>query len=271
MHPFISNKYGANNDAPFRKSIAAALLKIVFSIYLGIAVIVTSGQMIREYYDVKEAVVYELTVFEQVFAKSLGFALWNVDMPELESLVAGIIKFPDIVGIKVMDHKKSAILAGRGIVLNEEGEPVSMEDEDILNTDPDNELFSKLFSHEFPVRYAHDLGSEHVGTAVIYSSSFAIFQKVKWGFLYILASAVIKTVALWFIFLWVGRILLSRPLMALTSAAEQLQADNLENVRVDIRSSGENELKILAEVFNQMAAKLYYSRIELHKTNQHLE
>ncbi|MCP4350208.1 MAG: hypothetical protein GY795_32425 [Desulfobacterales bacterium] len=270
MHPIISNKYGAN-DAPFRKSIAAALLKIVFSIYLGIAVIVTSGQMIREYYDVKEAIVYELTVFEQVFAKSLGFALWNVDMPELESLVAGIIKFPDIVGIKVMDHKKNAILAGRGIVLNKEGEPLSMENGDILNTDPDNELFSKLFSHEFPVRYTHDLGSEHVGTTVIYSSSFAVFQKVKWGFLYILTSAIIKTVALWFIFLWVGRILLSRPLMALTSAAEQLQMDNLKNVRVDIRSSGENELKILAEVFNQMAAKLYYSRIELHKTNQHLE
>ena len=70
----------------------------------------------------------------------------------------------------------------------------------------------------------------------------------------------IKTLALWFIFLWVSRLLLNRPLSILTQATEKIDLETLENQTIDVRTKGRNELKILEETFNEMIQKLLLAR-----------
>ena len=84
----------------------------------------------------------------------------------------------------------------------------------------------------------------------------------------------IKTFALWIIFLIFGRIILGRPLESLTRAVQAVNPDNLghseeEQLRVDVKgpsgglfrrrfdtSIPSNELQVLAEAFNTMIEKL---------------
>ncbi|MCP4688922.1 MAG: PAS domain S-box protein, partial [Desulfobacterales bacterium] len=85
------------------------------------------------------------------------------------------------------------------------------------------------------------------------------------GYALIVINAVIKTIALWVIFLYVSRFVLRRPLSILTSATKKLNLENLEHFKIDIQSSGQDELKILQEAFNDMIKKLILGREQFEK------
>jgi nitrogen-specific signal transduction histidine kinase len=67
------------------------------------------------------------------------------------------------------------------------------------------------------------------------------------GFVFILVNSVIKTVALWVLFLAVSRKHLSQPLGELTALTRNINMDKLDKLRVTINTHGRNELKLLEE------------------------
>lgn len=83
--------------------------------------------------------------------------------------------------------------------------------------------------------------------------------------LLILLASIIKMAAFWVIVLFVGQRMLNRPLAILTKGARQLNLDNLENFRMDIRTKGRDELKVLEETFNSMVKKLLDARTILYE------
>ncbi|MCP3901316.1 MAG: PAS domain S-box protein, partial [Desulfobacteraceae bacterium] len=84
-------------------------------------------------------------------------------------------------------------------------------------------------------------------------------------------NAVLKTAALWLIFLWFSTKLLRKPLGVLTNATADISLDNLGAFSVDTKTVGQNEIKILEETMVSMAAELHKAMMVHKKDEKELE
>ena len=214
--------------------------------------------MIAEYLHTRDLVLQELKILEKTFQPSLEQALWEMNKAQLHSTLKGIMELPIIVGVQIKNPK--------GKLLGEMGD-VS---ESVVSSGM-GESSSGLFWNTFHIRHTREDRSFLVGSVTIYSSRIVVFDKVKFSFLFLIINAVIKIIGFWILFLWISRVLLSRPLAELTQAAKQLNLDNLENVKVQVRTKGRDEFRILQEAFTSMIQKLFQTRSELYKSKEQLE
>ncbi|MBU3914589.1 response regulator [bacterium] len=258
-----------------RKSIAIRLMRVVFSLYIIITITITVVHMVAEFRDTKNTVLDELKIIQQTSGEALTLALFDINMNQFYKSMQGLLKFPTVVGCKVINAEGG--ISATGIVKNEEGEIVSAritkkDDYQNVSTEygfsPVNAFETTgLFSHEFKLVHKYKLGGAEmeVGTVILYSNSSVVFDKVRFGFLIIVVNSIIKTIALWVIFLWFGRRIISHPLAELTDAAERLEMGNLEKVKIIKDSYKESELGVLEDAFNFMIGKLLTARDELEK------
>ncbi len=231
-----------------KDSIATKLLKIVFSFYFILTLAVTLFHMLAEYRYTKENIINELSLFEKTFGPGIANSLWDMNMDQLRSIYSGMIRFPIVIGVRVEDGKGREIGAV-GIFPIQNGNMVSADHKA-------NQEIMGLFEYRFPVMFSYEGITEKMGETVIYSNSSVVFERVQLGFLFIIVNAIIKTFFLWIIFLMVSQRLLTRPLSILTASTEQLDPDALEQIHIDIGTSGRNELKVLEQAFNTMIRKL---------------
>ncbi len=235
----------------FKDSIASKLLRVVFIFYLAIAVTVTVIHMAAEYYYMKDDVYGELVNLQRTFEPIIATALWNVNLEQIESAAEGAMRVPVIYGVRVDDERGKTLIdmgahknGGFGV--------------------------SKAFSHEFDVRFEDRGVSHYAGHVWLFSDTRIVFKRVWLGFLFIVVNALIKTAALWIIFLWVSRKLLSKPLQRLIKATDRMDLDHLEGARLDMKTSGRNELKILEESYNSMIQKLNDTMTERKRAEESL-
>ncbi len=105
-----------------RKSIAIRLMRVVFSLYIVITLTITLIHMVAEFRDTKNTVVDELKIIQQTSGAALTLALFDINMNQFYQSMQGLLKFPIVVGCKVI-HTDGGISAV-GIVKNEEGKIV---------------------------------------------------------------------------------------------------------------------------------------------------
>ncbi|MGK0289056.1 MAG: serine phosphatase RsbU (regulator of sigma subunit)/HAMP domain-containing protein [bacterium] len=245
-------------------SIAKQLLTAVFSIYFIVAVTVTLIHMSVDYMNAKEKIIDNLRGFQETFQESLSGAIWNMDESQVNALLLGILKIPTIVGAKILDQDDSELLAGAGTYIDSQGKIILKPQilGKVIRKAPQTK--AKLFSYRFPVMYREPGGRKvQVGFVTFYSSTDIVFAQVKVSFSFIIINSVIKTIALWIIFLTFSRKLLGIPLSALTEATRNLDLKNLDNCQISIKTKGENELKLLEIAFNGMIQKLLLSKERL--------
>ncbi len=245
-----------------KNSITTQLLKAVFSIYFVLTVVVTCGHMTQDYLHTKDSVIDELEVIRKTFELSLATAIWDMNFAQLKSVYIGMYTFPSIIGVKILDPNGKSI-GMRGEIINKNGKAVIIDEK---GNQVKKEGASKLFWKTYPIIFIDEGEKNIVGEATIYSSTNVVFNRVKLGFIIILANSIIKTLALWFLFLWIARYMLSRPLTRLTNAADQISLDRLDDVHVDVKTKGRNELKVLEDAFNMMIQKLAASKEEIKKS-----
>ncbi|MBF0280814.1 MAG: response regulator [SAR324 cluster bacterium] len=250
-----------------KDSIATQLLKVVFSVYIIITLTVTFAHLGTEFFNTKKKIVFELKVIGDTFGPSLAQALWDINLEQLQPMFLGMVNYPTVVGTKLINEHGVEIGAS-GVVTNTHGDLI-MVGPDGMETSSGRHL--GLFHHSFPIIH-HRQGKEiRVGEAIIYSSNGVVFEKVKLGFYFIVINSIIKTLALWILFLWASRRFISRPLSALTDATQQLSLDRLDDFVVNIKTKGRNELKILEESFNRMVQNLISTRDDLRASYHRLE
>ena len=106
-----------------RHSIIFYLLKIVFSIYLLITLVLTLLHMGAEYVNVKEIIRAEIKSIVEIFGPGLSKELWNFNLDFINSLGAGLLKNPMIVGIEISqsDQNRVAWDWQGGVVLDKTG------------------------------------------------------------------------------------------------------------------------------------------------------
>ncbi|HEA64701.1 MAG TPA: PAS domain S-box protein, partial [Candidatus Aminicenantes bacterium] len=253
-----------------KDSIATQLITVVFSIYFLVALTLTLIHMTAEYYDTKDSVIQDLRMLHKTFEPGLAKFVWDFEKGALHAAITGLLNIPIVEGIKV-ENSSGDEIGMAGTVLNHKGERIVIDqDGNILSTIRETGI-SELFFEKFSLNFVYEGEKQKVGNITLYSSTDVVFGKVQYGFILIIVNAIIKTVALWIIFLIAGRFLLHRPLSLLTKATEQLNPDNLENFKVDIQTSARNELKVLEKSFNEMIQKLLNARKALNANARELK
>ncbi len=249
-----------------RDSLSTRLLKIVFSIYFVITLTVTLIHMTAEYYNARESVIRELMALHKTFEQSLATASWEMNQNQLQSMTVGLENSPIVEGVKFKLDVIGTVASGS--TLDDQGNLVRNGSEGQIQPSDEDPSASDLIAYPFEIMHKHFGEVRHMGSGVLYSSSSVVFQKVKYGFAFILVNAIIKTLALWIIFLLVGRMILSRPLARFTDALEKITPDEFSEI--DIQTTGNNELKVLEQAFNSMMKKLFLARKALKSSMEAL-
>lgn len=237
-------------------SIAARLLRIIFSCYFVVTVVVTGLQLGAEYTHTRNRVENELAAMQQTFGPGIADALWRFNDDILRGILSGMSQIPAVVGVKIVDEH-GALVRAVGTVTDTDGaRKRASADGRLINATPGDSFFEEMFSRDFPVVFVDEKGeSRSIGTWTVYSNQRVIVRQVKHGFLLILVNSVIKTLALWFIFLLVVRRWLGRPLRQLSEFVGRINLDNLGDPIV-LQDRGRNELHQLAAKLNEMTASI---------------
>lgn len=255
----------------FKDSISTKLFKMVFGLYIGIAVLLTIFHMLVDYSDSKEDIKRDLKTFYNTFQPGLEKALWTFNMEQINALLSGIVEIPVVVGIKIDDSDGTQIGAA-GVIIYQEEKLVEVD----RNGNPTKEVdgaVRDLFWYEDIIKHKSNISGKesHLAKVTIYSDNAIVFSKVKRGYTILIINSIIKTIALWVIFLWMSRIYLTRPFSMLTSAIGAINFDNLEKSRISVMNSSKNEFKAIENSFNRMLSNLSQAKHMSERTRQRLE
>jgi len=245
-----------DNTPPLIDSIAARLLRIIFSCYFVVTVVVTALQLGAEYTHTRNRVEKELAAMQQTFGPGIADAMWRFNDDILRGILSGMAEMPAVVGVKVIDER-GALVRAVGTVADADGTRKRADAEGRLATATAGDgFFEEMFSRDFPVVFVNEKGeSKNIGTWTVYSNQRVIVRQVEHGFVLILVNSVIKTLALWFIFLLVVRRWLGRPLRQFSDFVGRINLDNLGDPIV-LQDRGRNELHLLAAKLNEMTANI---------------
>ncbi len=237
-----------SNSISVKHSIATLLLRKVFLLYFIIAVLISSAYLGFLYYETKVSIEQQLQTYEKTFAKGFTLHVWNMEKLETQALIEGMLQLPYVIGITISQEETGQVFAHTGQFLDKKKSSQS----------------SALFSHSFKLYYQRSDETFRLGEVHIYSSLHFIWQALKLDYLLVIASAIIKTIALWFIFLYYSQHYLQYPLEQLTQATSQVNFNHLEPIKIDLSNHKQDELYLLKQQFNVMLDKLRlaYSKLE---------
>jgi len=236
-----------------KDTLASQILIRVFSIYLLIASIVTISHIFWQYQDTKLIVTKEIEDSYAMVAPSLTKSLWDYNNEQINETLKGMELLPFISSVFLTDIS-GEIYNSKGIIKSVNFN--KMKQDKLI-------VFSAPLIHYLSNNNQTKKKQQVVGTLVIYGDNNELYQRMKWGVWLLIINALIKTLALWFTFIAVGRFMLSKPLNAFTEATKSLNLNNPEPQNIDIHISEKNELKDLEESFNDMTLGLYDVKKEL--------
>ncbi len=251
-----------------KDSIATQLIKIVFALYCVVAIFITTTQILLEYNHTKTQIHNELGINEKIFEPVLAVGLWNLDEEQIQSTLQGMLAIPIVTGIKIEQDGQQ--LKAMGVIkeqnsairhYNNLGEPV---DVDLSNV-------SEIFSYSFAINYTFRSQAREVGVATVYSDSSAVLERVEMGVMLLIINSIVKTIALWVLFFYVGRRILLRPLNKLIDAIQSVDFNTLGKFDIKLKSKRKNELTVLQDSFSSMLNQLADARNKIVNLNNNLE
>lgn len=246
-----------------KSNLAERLLRIIFGCYFIVTLVVTCAQLTAEYRHTKDRVTQEIGAMEHTFGPSITGALWRFNGEVLGSILTGVRALPIVVGVKVEDEQ-GKLLRAIGTVDDARGKRMEAGvDGQLVPSAAPGILFDHIFSRSFAAVYADEAGDRHpVGRWTVYTSQQVVVRQVQYGFFLILVNSVIKTLALWFIFLYVIKRTLGQPLRQMSDFVGQLNIDNIGDRDFVLHDKGKHELHQLTDKLNQMAGTLRKSVAE---------
>ncbi len=231
---------------PLKRSIAVKLLKVVFGIYFALTIVITVIHVAIEYVHTRDSVQMELKRIQGTFEPALRLALWQINKDQLHSLAIGISNLSVVTALEIIGEDDKVLKAIK----------------------PAGEGKTGGFYHEFSV--VEQFGKEIFALADvrIYSSHGVVMERIKVGFMLIVLNAVIKSTALWLLFLWAFRKYLFDVLKRFTSAVDEVDLENIQREPLDLGVREPNELKHLESSFNNMLTKIADGKEQLFRVER---
>ena len=225
--------------------------------------------MEEEYRHTQQDIAKELQSYEVIFGDILGQAFWDVDRERILTIAKGLYEVPIVVGVKIEKLKSQQQSHESGTEIM--GELGRGDDFNVEQNKEQAQKFESTFSYRFPVNYSYFGEVNLLGYVTLYSDSTVVLNRIKLGYLYLIANAIIKTLALWFIFLWFSRKFLLSPLSRLTHAINELNFNSLSEFHVDLKIKKDNELTVIEKSFTKMVHALAESKKDVMNFNIQLE
>ena len=248
-------------------SIATQLIRLVFALYCVVAILITLIQILLEYQHTEKTIKQELTLNQPIFGPVLSSSVWDLDVLQMQNTLNGMLAAPIVTGVKITQEGK--LLAATGVVEHNarlaEFDQHGVEDLSIYNLQAPSIRFS------FDIRYQFRQQQRTIGQVTVYSNSSVVLDRVEMGIILLVINSVLKTIALWLLFYYVGRRILVRPLNRLLHSINRVDLAHLEKFEIDLKSQGNNEFAVIQTAFSDMVANLHSTKIQLLDIQQHLE
>ncbi|MFM8454730.1 MAG: two-component system sensor histidine kinase NtrB [Gammaproteobacteria bacterium] len=249
----------------------------MFSIYFIITVLLTAIQMYSEYRSTEGQIKEDLKILEQSFAPAISSSLWTFETNLVAKAGDGLLNNPKVVGVKI-EQKGDFVWSWIGGLYKDRTEEIQNKFIETESVKKNIQKFeesktAKLIENKFDLNYINTVNGklEKLGEATIYSSSIITLQKVMPLFRSILVLAIIKTVALWYLFLWAGFIYISKPLDGFIKSISKIDMHNLKELEhFSEKTHIKTELFLLLESFNHLIFKLRQTWDEKNESEKRL-
>ena len=239
-----------------RKAVVDRLFVRAFSVYIVFAVCLTMVLVAEVVLSAKDQVRQELAGHERVISRALSRALWDMDLAQVDALARGALAVPVIERVRISDPA-----SGRMFVDVHKPGDDSVGDEDFAE-------------HRFPVRFQHGAGTTVVGEALFSASAATVISRVQRSILLLVTLSAVKALAMWFIFRWFARRLISNPLAELTQAAVAAApgaAGRIDMQPATRRAVQGTEFETLRDAFNALVERIEANRLRFAELSGHLE
>lgn len=221
-------------------NLSKKLLRVIFSIYLGVTCLVTITQCLTEYLKTQDSILIELKQLEQTVRVPIATSVWQYNQKQLEALTTGLIEMPVIAGVDVFDANAKKIISKRSYALDRV--PLSI-------FDTTSDLNWMLNGKEIPL-----------GSLTLYSSSNIVLDRVLFGFASIAITAIIKLSILFYLFVWAFDRYLAIPLKELMAQVDVVHLDQNASKRINLSINENNEITQLQERMNLMLSAMERDR-----------
>lgn len=232
-----------------RTSLIIEAIRYITLYYFSIAILLTLGQVIFEYNDIKNNIYSSINELSMSFNDSLANSIWEFNDNQTQTILAGILESPSVLGVKLINNNNEVMYAF-GDTEYEKPTP-SMYDFFLTHIAP-NQLF------EFKVNLSKKLDdntSENVGVLHIYSGNKIILDQLSRIMFYIIVNSVLKTISLWIVLIIFFNTRVKAPLQRLVEKIKTLDPQNPEPIELPEASNTEEIFQIIHS-FNNLTSEL---------------
>ncbi|MBF0194334.1 MAG: response regulator [Magnetococcales bacterium] len=243
-------------------SVGIALFRSVFMVYCGVTIVVTAFSLIAEYNKTTDSVNFQLLRLKEGFEHTLINAIWELDQKQIRAVLYGMSKNPIISGVSITNSNNTVMGRIGKLPQKEIDLPTHALLPKALTADA-KPILTPLLLYQFDLN-AFGKSTEIIGHVRLYWNKKIIMDEVSYEFMVLITGALIKTLALWFIFIMFQRPILGNPLKQITQHIRSLDNSNLNSKRIKVTTRRFNEFKVLENYINTMTDNLAkaYSKIK---------
>lgn len=227
----------------FINSLSAKLFRYIFGAYFAVTLAVTAVQLAIEYSHVKRNILNDLKSLAQTFQPVLSESLWTFNDDSLKTTLFSMLKLESVIGVKIFNEKGELL------------KTVGVENKDSKEIQDKSFLSKDIYEFEAPLTFKDpDGNTQIIGKAVLISGSGVVINKLKYGFILIIINSLIKTTALWLIFVFFLKRIVSQPLDRLTQSVTSfdLEHPTITEEHFQKISTQNDEIGILSQRFGEM-------------------
>ncbi len=247
-----------------RSPFAGHLLARIFTLYFGVALVVTLAQAYRQYGDELNKLQGELTAAVHLIESALAQSMWNVDEPGSQAIVEGLMNNKSLSGLQ-LDGTSSTSHGMTPDKLRSGDTPPTWR----------SLLPHKLYEQQFPIHYVDKQATpKWVGNLRLYASASTVVERATNVILTIVVSAVIKTGSLWLILYFTITRMVARPLVKLADDLNRVNQEHsaqLPLLKHGRQARKPDEMKFLLRSFVSMRWALRRSQRKLLRYQAELE
>lgn len=261
-----------------KQSISRKLLVSVLSVYFVLTFAVTCVQLIAEFSNTKSYIAKELRTLESTFSASLTRAIWELNTPQVVSISDGLVAIPMIEGVLVRNdlgeqltqsgNTDLNVVEVNDTLFNSEGKLIDSSSIALTGTMITGE--NGLFGYRFPLVFEFSGRSTLVGDVTLFSSRNVVIDRILLSVYFMVGSAFAKTTFLIALFLMAFKKHLTTPLDDLVEQLENLNQQDVADMKLDVDKLSGSELSIIQTSFNSIISQFSESQNKLKQTQKQL-
>lgn len=218
-------------------------------------------QLLAGYRHTQQRVNDETQALQATFGPAITDAVWRFNQEVLTGIVRGMSQLAIVSGVKIEDENGQVIKA-HGLIADQQGNAVTWQDNAGLTSS--GSIFKDyLLSKSFDIIYIDEYGDQQkLGRWTVYTRNSLILDQLEFNLYLIVLAALIKTLALWFIFLFVIKRTLAQPLLALSAYIANIRYKQLPGQEFELSQPRHDEFGHLVAQLNGMMTELRRAKQE---------